>query len=950
MSPGHAAATATAALPTAAPGALSALLAELVRCPDGAGWKQPLFPGEEIGRFEIVREIGRGGFGVVYQARDLELQREVAFKAVRPSGVDPLREARLLGEAEAAARLAHPNIVHLYDVGRCDRGAFLVLELLRGTRLADRLAGGMLPVREAVRIAVEVSGGLAHAHALGVVHRDVTPGNVFLCDDGQVKILDFGLAQVFGREAPSGGTPAYMAPEQARGEPGDARADVFGLGVVLREMIAGRPPPARDPPDGAPAPPLARLPSPLARLVIRMLSVDPAGRPAHAGEVHAELVRIQRRLEPRPLLWAAWAVAIVALLIALGLALRGRPAPLPPGRLLVGLADTANTTGDPSLDDLSALLVTSLEQSPRLSILARSRLLALRGTEAARGAPRLDERGVREAAARAQAHAILLPSVRPAGDGYAIELRAVELARDEPLFTLREQASARGTVPDALDRLSDRIRAELGDPAPSAIRIAKVVSGDPDAWRRYAEGQRLESEGREDEALEAYQRALAADPEFPLAHVRLAGRLLWRDREAVRRHLDAARRGLDRVPLRERVLFDARAASLKFRNEDAIAAYDRAIAGWPQDPTAYFEVGFLVHGSMYDPAQARPYLEKALELGGLGVRERHWAEIFLGRLDQALEHARAAAAASPDRSTFTRLSQVHRLRGETREALEAARRAIAGDDCPLHPRQFWAFVEADALDELEAEMRRRGEVPLAAAGPQATRLWEVLVLRGQHRAARVAIDASRPPRDAPPVAQSLYRALRASSLAGNGNVDGVWREVVGMLVGGGSVAVCYTIPLMALGDVDRADRLASLWRMDERFSPYCMTLYRHLRAWRTGDPEGAVRGLSAMFGAEPTYMRGAILAEMGRDREAVEAFRRFRRAPDEDDNFDGGNVYAYPHTLYLEASSLERLGDVDGARRVVERLLRMWRRADPDLPLLHEAKALQRRLADRRGD
>ena len=403
-----------------------------------------------------------------------------------------------------------------------------------------------------------------------------------------------------------------------------------------------------------------------------------------------------------------------------------------------------------------------------------------------------------------------------------------------------------------------------------------MVSGDPDAWRRYAEGQRLESEGREDEALEAYQRALAADPEFPLAHVRLAGRLLWRDREAVRRHLDAARRGLDRVPLRERVLFDARAASLKFRNEDAIAAYDRAIAGWPQDPTAYFEVGFLVHGSMYDPAQARPYLEKALELGGLGVRERHWAEIFLGRLDQALEHARAAAAASPDRSTFTRLSQVHRLRGETREALEAARRAIAGDDRPLHPRQFWAFVEADALDELEAEMRRRGEVPLAAAGPQATRLWEVLVLRGQHRAARVAIDASRPPRDAPPVAQSLYRALRASSLAGNGNVDGVWREVVGMLVGGGSVAVCYTIPLMALGDVDRADRLASLWRMDERFSPYCMTLYRHLRAWRTGDPEGAVRGLSAMFGAEPTYMRGAILAEMGRDREAVEAFRRFR--------------------------------------------------------------------------
>ncbi len=195
MPPGNAAALASTAYPSAPPGAMSALLAELVRCPPGAGWDRPVFPGEEIGRFEIIREIGRGGFGVVYQARDRELQREVAFKAVRPSGVDPLHEARLLGEAEAAARLSHPNIVHLYDVGRCDRGPYLVLELLRGARLGDRLAAGPLPAREAVRIAVEASRGLAHAHALGVIHRDVSPGNVFLCEDGQVKVLDFGLAQ-----------------------------------------------------------------------------------------------------------------------------------------------------------------------------------------------------------------------------------------------------------------------------------------------------------------------------------------------------------------------------------------------------------------------------------------------------------------------------------------------------------------------------------------------------------------------------------------------------------------------------------------------------------------------------------------------------------------------------------------------------------------------------------
>jgi serine/threonine protein kinase len=186
------------------PGALTELLAQLVQ-PDGerpsAGWEVPLTSGESVGRFEILREVGRGGFGVVYEARDSELGRSVAFKAVRTSGLTELKADRLLAEAEAAARLAHPNIVHLYDLGRCDRGAFLILELLKGKTLAERLEEGPLPAREALRVAVEAARGLAHAHAQGVVHRDLKPGNVFLCEDGQVKLLDFGLAHVFGKGA-----------------------------------------------------------------------------------------------------------------------------------------------------------------------------------------------------------------------------------------------------------------------------------------------------------------------------------------------------------------------------------------------------------------------------------------------------------------------------------------------------------------------------------------------------------------------------------------------------------------------------------------------------------------------------------------------------------------------------------------------------------------------------
>ncbi|HEY6098519.1 MAG TPA: serine/threonine-protein kinase, partial [Anaeromyxobacter sp.] len=198
---------------TVQPGALTALLGELARAPGATGWSVPARPEERIGRFEILREIGRGGFGVVYEARDTELGRSVAFKAIRAGSSDAVRELRALAEAEAAARLAHPNIVHLYDVGRCERGPFLIMELLHGETLDERLARtGPFKVREAVHVATEIARGLAHAHEQGVVHRDLKPGNVFLCQDGQVKVLDFGLAHVFGRRGMDGGTPAYMAP------------------------------------------------------------------------------------------------------------------------------------------------------------------------------------------------------------------------------------------------------------------------------------------------------------------------------------------------------------------------------------------------------------------------------------------------------------------------------------------------------------------------------------------------------------------------------------------------------------------------------------------------------------------------------------------------------------------------------------------------------------------
>jgi tRNA A-37 threonylcarbamoyl transferase component Bud32 len=285
-----------------APGALTDLLRQLVADPPLPAPVDALPAGLVIaGRYELVREIGRGGFGLVYEARDLKLPRSVAFKALQLTGRVEVREESLLREAEAAAQLSHPNIVTLHDVGRWEHGPYLVLELLQGRTLSARLSQGALPPPEALRIGAEVAKGLAHAHARGVVHRDLSPANVFLCLDGQVKVLDFGLAHGFGRRKLDGGTRLYMAPEQLRGAPEDERTDVFALAAVLYEMLSGEPPfPRAGVPRSGPtqAPHLDVPGAPgVGKLLERMLRWDPVERPRDAQEVAKALVALAQEAE-----------------------------------------------------------------------------------------------------------------------------------------------------------------------------------------------------------------------------------------------------------------------------------------------------------------------------------------------------------------------------------------------------------------------------------------------------------------------------------------------------------------------------------------------------------------------------------------------------------------------------------------------------------------------------
>jgi serine/threonine protein kinase/WD40 repeat protein len=213
---------------------------------------------DRIGRFEILGPLGAGGMGDVYRARDPQLQREVAIKVLPAAfSSDPDRHRRFEQEARAAGSLSHPNIVAVYDVGVHEGSLFIVTELLEGETLRQRMNGRPMAPRTAVDSAIEIARGLAAGHERGIVHRDVKPDNLFVTRDGRLKILDFGLAKLTGPDvsgdvtatltidgvplAPVMGTAAYMSPEQARGLRTDHRTDIFSLGVVLYEMVAGCP-------------------------------------------------------------------------------------------------------------------------------------------------------------------------------------------------------------------------------------------------------------------------------------------------------------------------------------------------------------------------------------------------------------------------------------------------------------------------------------------------------------------------------------------------------------------------------------------------------------------------------------------------------------------------------------------------------------------------------------
>src|SRR6266851_4139871 len=247
--------------------------------------------GRQLGSYKILSQLGAGGMGEVYLAEDTKLNRKVAIKFILASSTaDEQAQKRLIREAQAAAKLDHPNICAVYEVGQQDNVSFIVMQYVEGQTLATRLQGKPLGLGDTLNISIQIAGALSAAHSQGIIHRDIKSQNIIFNSEGQLKVLDFGLVKVLKRGGPldseaeteallsvSGnimGTPAYISPEQVRGETLDARTDIFSFGSVLYEMISGRHPFAEASSAATLSAILTTEPAPLARYVLYVPDED----------------------------------------------------------------------------------------------------------------------------------------------------------------------------------------------------------------------------------------------------------------------------------------------------------------------------------------------------------------------------------------------------------------------------------------------------------------------------------------------------------------------------------------------------------------------------------------------------------------------------------------------------------------------------------------------------
>lgn len=518
--------------------------------------------GQTVAHYEIEKKLDAGGMGVIYRAHDVKLDRSVALKFLPPHlSADAEAKERFLIEAQAAAALDHKHLCTVYDVGETDQGRlFIAMAYYEGETLKEKIErAGPLPVEEAVDYAAQIAHGLKKAHAAGITHRDIKPANVMITDDGEVKILDFGLAKLAGlhltKTGATMGTVHYMSPEQAEGEAVDHRTDIWSLGVVLYELLTGVRPfrgeheqavifsILNDQPEPVKAR-RAEIPEALAAVVMKCLEKDPARRYAEVSELLADLHQSQHPPAVRQRIQQFWngrgwpVLALGFLLLGVlygGIQLAKNDEAL--ARQPVVLADFENATEDSLLGPAATeALRIDLSQSSALRVVSPAAVQAALRRMQRSPRTRLDASLAREVAVREQVEAVIEGEVRQLGTTYVITASLVAAETGQLIAGWRETARDADEIIRAIDRLSQKIRENAGESLQSietSKPLWRVSTSSLAALRKFSMGARAHAQGDFDRAGALYEEATRLDTAFASAHLARA--------------LSLSNRGIDRA-------------------------------------------------------------------------------------------------------------------------------------------------------------------------------------------------------------------------------------------------------------------------------------------------------------------------------------------------------------------------------------------------------------------
>ena len=592
-------------------------------------------PGDMFaGRYRMVARIGRGGMGDVWRADDLILQTPVALKLIGTTAEQDT--TRLLQEVRIARQVTHPAVCRVFDVGNSDGTFFYSMELVEGEDLAAVIRRvGRLPSEKVADIARQLCGGLAAAHAEGVLHRDLKPANVLLDNRGQVRITDFGIAISQKQKAVHAltGTPAYMAPEQrVIGATLSAQTDIYALGLVLYELLVGEYPFKNVHPGDPPARPSSLVPNvnpQLERVILQAISTDPRQRPGSALEMAARLPVIAPSTSKDTTLrgavalaaaskssrwWiggAAAAALVAVAAVTLSFFVWPRARTLTPQDTVV-LADFENNTDEPVFDGaLKVALAVALEQSPFLKVFPDER---------ARDTLRLMERSPEERITRALARdiarrelfkALIGGSIASLGRNYVVTLEAVNANTGDVMAREQAEATSKEQVLTSLGAAAARLREKLGESLASVqkfdVPLARATTPSLDALHAYSVAL---DDGREVPRLDSIpnlKRAIELDPTFAMAHAQLSAVYTNTGQSALAP--EYSRRAFelrDRVSERERFFISWR------YYRDAVQAWDKALdlarawtAAYPREAFAFNSLGVaLVRLGEFDQSVA----------------------------------------------------------------------------------------------------------------------------------------------------------------------------------------------------------------------------------------------------------------------------------------------------------------------------------------------------------